>query len=105
MRVLDTEGHGRHPRIRGIGRAAEPRGRLRAERVPHGATDQINILSWQQVADFVNQWRIGKWNRHKNNFRSFFMTACLRGAQSLFGSPALCDDFAIETGNPASGIR
>src|SRR5512138_3117690 len=38
MRILDGERQGRHPRIRGIGPAAEPGARLRSERIPHGAT-------------------------------------------------------------------
>ncbi|HET8538290.1 MAG TPA: FAD-binding and (Fe-S)-binding domain-containing protein [Anaeromyxobacter sp.] len=36
MRILDAE-RGRRPRIPGIGPAAEPAGRLRAERIPRGA--------------------------------------------------------------------
>src|SRR5512143_3573810 len=39
MRVLDAERQlGRHPRIKGIGPAAEPGGRLRSEKIPRGAT-------------------------------------------------------------------
>src|SRR5512138_1633587 len=38
MRILDTQRDGRHPRIRGIGPAAEPVARLRSEKIPRGAS-------------------------------------------------------------------
>ncbi len=73
MRVLDTERQGHHPRIRGIGRAAEPRARLRSERIPHGATDPFPSSAARALAKDLSR-RIAGEVRFDRGSRALYAT-------------------------------
>ncbi|HEX9052413.1 MAG TPA: FAD-linked oxidase C-terminal domain-containing protein, partial [Anaeromyxobacter sp.] len=73
MRVLDSERQGRHPRIRGIGRAAEPRRRLRSERIPHGATGPFPSSAARALAKDLSR-RIAGEVRFDRGSRALYAT-------------------------------
>src|SRR5512142_3239866 len=73
MRILDTERQGRHPRIRGIGPAAEPGGRLRSERIPHGASDPCPSSAARALAKDLSR-RIAGEVRFDRGSRALYAT-------------------------------